>query len=358
MTQSKTWIFTWNNPDYEAEQPNVWPDVRFAIWQHEVGDSGTPHYQGYVVFTKNTRLAWLVKNLPDGIHWEVRRGTHDEAVAYCKKEETRTDGPFTFGEYKPQQGKRSDLIEVAEYVKTHTMKETAETYPGTFIRCHRGISAYANLVKYVERPIDKKTELVVYWGVQGSGKSHMAKTMYPNHFALMRPRANDGGCWWDGYEQQDTVIIDEFFGWMQPDLLCRLVDSGKAQVETKGGSIAFNSKRIVITSNTDPWFWWKVEYRGMERRLNEASISYFPRPLPKPVPEGFEPLQYSPQDPLYPPRTDQYARSAGAYAMLLAETRAVVEQNNTVWVESGGEAGRDPYDGEYYRQQEEQEQNQ
>jgi len=315
---SRAFVFTWNNPPYKAHQegdvespdwqdpPYGWPDLKYAVWQYEIGEEkNTPHYQGYIALTKSVRVTWLVKNMPTGIHWAPRRGTHEEARDYAKKDDTRADGPWEFGE-EPKQGKRSDLAEVAEYVKTHTLKEVAENFPGTFIRNHRGITTYRNLVKFTERPDDFKTELIIYWGVRGSGKSHMAKALYPGYFSLMRPRTKDGGCWWDGYEQQDTVLIDEFFGWLSPDLLCRLNDKGKAQVETKFGFVPFNSKRIVMTSNKDPWHWWNTEYHGMVRRLEEATISYFPHKLPTPLPVGFEPAQYTPADPKYPARTDAY----------------------------------------------------
>jgi len=323
-TQSRNWVFTWNNPDYDAEQPNVWPDVKYAVWQHEVGASGTPHYQGYVMFTSNKRMSWLKANMPHVSHWEPRAGTHEEAKAYCTKEDTRTHGPFEYGT-EPQQGKRSDLAEVAEYTKTHTTKEVAEAFPSLFIRYNRGLMAYRNVVKFTERPDDTKTELIIYWGVRGSGKSHMAKALYPGYYSLMRPRTKDGGCWWDGYEQQDTVLIDEFFGWLSPDLLCRLNDKGKAQVETKFGFVPFNSKRIVITSNQDPWHWWKTDYHGMVRRLEEATINYFPHMLPQPVPEGFEPESYTPADPQYPARTDTY-RPNDHYARLVQQSRVQVIQ--------------------------------
>jgi len=343
MTQSKNWVFTWNNPEYDAEPPNVWPDVRWGVWQHEVGESGTPHYQGYVVFTKNTRLAWLVEHLPPGIHWMIRRGTHEEAKAYSTKTETRTHGPwFVNPDDEPQQGKRSDLAEVAEYIKTHNTKETAEAFPSLFIRYNKGLIAYRNIIKFTERKVgdEHKTKLIIYWGIRGSGKSQLAKTQHPGAYALMRPRTKDGGCWWDGYEQQDTVFIDEFFGWMPPDLLCRLVDDGPAQVETKFGTVPFNSKRIIMTSNKDPWTWWSTEYHGMIRRLEEADISFFPRPLPKPVPAGHQLVMYKPTDARYPPRTDAYQVAPDAYTQMVTHTVQVQERNHDLFIESNGEYGQ------------------
>jgi len=288
MNQTPNWVFTWNNPDYEEEQPNVWPDVRYAVWQHEVGEQGTPHYQGYVVFKANKRLSWLVKNLPHGIHWMPRRGSHEEARDYAQKEDTRTDGPFVFGE-EPKQGKRNDLVEIAEYMRSHTMKETAETYPSHYIRYSRGLTEYKQIMT-PDR--DHLTDLTIYWGPPGTGKTTLVKEENPDAFWLKRGRS--GEPWWDGYDGQDTVVIDEFYGWISVDTMSRLVCFSPMMVEHKGKSVKFISKHIIIMSNKDPYQWWSCELHGMKRRLDEATIYYVP---------DFISL-ITPHDADYPPRID------------------------------------------------------
>lgn len=274
MTQSKNWLFTWNNPDYDQEQPNVWPDVRYAVWQHEVGDNGTPHFQGYVVFVKNMRLAAL-KKINETIHWEPRRGTHDQAKAYCTKADTRTDGPFFFGEDdEPKQGKRSDLEEAAEFAKDHTMAEVAETFPATFVRYNRGLAEYKNAITPDRTTA---TQLIIYWGPPRTGKSTRAQELWPDAFWLKRGRS--GEPWWDGYDGHETVIIDEFYGWISVDTMTRLIDRFPMQVEHKGKSTKFTSQRVVVLSNKPPTEWWSCELHGMKRRLEEATVYHVKTPL-------------------------------------------------------------------------------
>jgi len=282
------YVFTWNNPDMNAEPPNVWPDVKYAIWQYEVGEQGTPHYQGYVMFTKKRSIKQLVESLPEGIHWAARRGSHAQARDYASKEDSRVYGPWTTGE-EPKQGERTDLASVAEYVKDHTMAEVAEAFPSQFIRYEKGITSYKNIMTPDRSEL---TKLIIYWGPPLTGKSTHVKTTYPNAFWLKRGRT--GEPWWDGYDGQDTVVIDEFYGWIGVDTMSRLVDFTPYYVEHKGKSVKFTSKLIVIISNKSPEDWWHCELYGMRRRLDAAEVHHVRTPL------WLAPVALPPPRPDYP----------------------------------------------------------
>nr|QXP07636.1 MAG: replication associated protein [Arizlama virus] len=274
VTNSRTmnWMFTWNNPDYDSEPPNVWLDVKYAVWQHEVGATGTPHFQGYVMFTRLYSLKQLVERYP-GLHWEPRRGTHEQAKTYCTKEDTRTHGPWEHGT-EPAQGKRTDLESVAAYVRDHTMEQTADEFPAVFVRHERGIRAYKNIVT---KHRDFHTQLIIYWGPPRTGKSTRVKELWPDAFWLKRGRS--GEPWWDGYDGQATVVMDEFYGWISVDMMTRLIDQFPMTVEGKGTSMKFVSERIVLLSNQSPDTWWSCELHGMRRRLDEAVTFHVTQPI-------------------------------------------------------------------------------
>lgn len=77
------------------------------------------------------------------------------------------------------------------------------------------------------------------------------------------------------------VVIDEFYGWIARDLMCRICDRYPLNIETKGGSVSFLAKKIIITSNVHPKDWWpKVGLGAMERRLKAplGRIEFMPIP--------------------------------------------------------------------------------
>lgn len=267
-TRSRSWVFTINNPGVLAGS-NLFPDALWLNYQHEKGENGTPHYQGHVVFKTVKSLKQLKKMQPTG-HYEVRRGTAEQADMYVNKEETRIGGPWTFGE-KPKQGRRSDLDSVREAIVDGAgILDVAENFFGTYLRYERSLTRYI-LLRTPQR--DFHTEALVYWGPTGSGKSHHARELGgPGAFWLPKPRGQ--GAWWDGYTGQDTVVVDEFYGWLPLDMLLRLVDQYPLSVETKGGSVQFVAKRIIITSNKPPDMWYqKISPDAMPpalaRRLTE-----------------------------------------------------------------------------------------
>ena len=94
----KHWVFTLNNPASGADGGLWLLPYDYAVLGNEVGESGTPHIQGYVVFKKKYRLAQLKAHSSEGnrAHWEPQSvySTPAQAAEYCMK-----DGNFKeFGE--------------------------------------------------------------------------------------------------------------------------------------------------------------------------------------------------------------------------------------------------------------------
>lgn len=62
--------------------------------------------------------------------------------------------------------------------------------------------------------------------------------------------------WWDGYQGEANVIIDEFRGSIDVSYLLRWLDRYPCSVEKKGGSLPLRATNFWITSNLDPMMWF------------------------------------------------------------------------------------------------------
>nr|AKO71383.1 Replication associated protein [Banana bunchy top virus]AKO71384.1 Replication associated protein [Banana bunchy top virus]AKO71386.1 Replication associated protein [Banana bunchy top virus]WET17405.1 replication associated protein [Banana bunchy top virus]WET17408.1 replication associated protein [Banana bunchy top virus] len=90
------WMFTINNP---ASLPVMRDEFKYMVYQVERGQEGTRHVQGYVEMKRRSSLKQMRGFFP-GAHLEKRKGSQEEARAYCMKEDTRIEGPFEFGAFK------------------------------------------------------------------------------------------------------------------------------------------------------------------------------------------------------------------------------------------------------------------
>lgn len=96
MSKFKTWFFTWNNPtkdDEELSRALSLANSKF-MFQLEVGKTGTRHYQGVVKFV-SPRPFETVKTLISAHAHIEKTKNFKAAVAYCSKEDTREDGPWS-----------------------------------------------------------------------------------------------------------------------------------------------------------------------------------------------------------------------------------------------------------------------
>ncbi len=148
-----------------------------------------------------------------------------------------------------------------------TELQLADEHFGEWCRYYKAFERYKKLKKGNCRNWATFTE--VYWGAPGLGKSRRAHHEYPDAYWLAKPRSGSSGAWWDSYDGEEVVIIDEFYGWISRDLMCRICDRYPLLVETKGGSVPLLAKKIIITSNKKPAEWWpRVGLGAMERRLS------------------------------------------------------------------------------------------
>ncbi len=271
LARVRHWCLTVNNPSNDDRVLfNDYTDVRYAIWQLEVGDSGTPHYQAYVEFKKAMTLHACARLHPAG-HWEPRRGTREGAREYCRKEESRTAGPWEHGRWETDQGRRTDITEVKRKIdEGMDERQLWEEHTGHMLRYAKSWDRYKNLKL---EPRHEKTQVRVYYGQTGAGKSYYVNELAgPTAFWLTAPKAKDE-VWWDGYAGQEDVVIDEFYGWLRWNQLLRLLDAYPLTVPVKGGMVQFCAKRIWITSNRPPWEWYKddFDYETLERRLDSIA---------------------------------------------------------------------------------------
>ena len=282
--QGKFWVFTLNNPQPE-EDPRAWGGS-YCIWQMERGDEGTSHYQGYICFKSNKTLH-AVKLLNPRAHWELRGGKHEEAKAYCSKEETRVDGPWTYGE-EPQKGKRTDLLLLKERldagVPVRDIWRDPETFP--IVSKYERVPSLYRLATVPQRRF--KTHVLVLYGPPGLGKSYFPSVVYPDAYYKNKTE------WWDGYEHQKVVVFDDFTGsWFKYSILLQLLDRYPLNVQVKGGTVPFNSRLVIITSNHAPPTWYtdpvKYPYAALERRLTTV---YRFRHDGYPVLEKGKPIQF------------------------------------------------------------------
>lgn len=241
MSRSRNWCFTINN--FTDEEIIICDEIEctYIIYGDEIGDSGTPHLQGYLEFKDAKSLTSVRKLLGGRAHLETRRGSPIQASDYCKKQ-----GNFFERGTMSNQGKRNDLEEIANLVKDEGIKGIIEKRPDAFIKYGRNIERLAEHL-YVPRTI--KPKVVWLWGTTGSGKTKKATSSSDNYYIW------NGTKWWNGYTQQNTVILDDY-SWDKSEqafrYLLRLLDGYSIQVETKGGMVYFNSPVIYITCEFPP----------------------------------------------------------------------------------------------------------
>lgn len=270
MAQSfRAWCFTLNNPKNEQLEQDE--HIKFITYQLEKGDNGTLHYQGYTEWDKTMRLAGIKKcgGWYKTAHWEPRMGTQLQAINYCKKptglttEEEKAlyqGGSWGLPAIQGNQGK-SKLAGAMELIKAGASLATVAEYEGEAIIKHfKGLEKYKQLQQTKRH---WKTQVSVYWGKSGTGKSYTAHA--DNTDAWVMPKVGGGALWFDGYDGQECIILDDFYGSIPLDFMLNFLDAYPQLLPVKGSFTPNLAKKIIITSNTEPGNWYMKEFMKVEQ---------------------------------------------------------------------------------------------
>ena len=260
----------WNKP----AMPDNMKWVRYMIAGREIcPDTKKEHWQCYIELHRPQRITTIKKFFHDEkIHLEERKGTRIEARDYCMKDKDYQE----YGVWnKLGQGCRVDLDYLAKKLISgnSNLKEVMTEQPGLYCRYRNGLKdMYAVGQKNASKDF-RKVKVEVIWGDTGAGKTRQA-TSQGDHFMLDMPDTGQP-LWFDGYNGEKHIILDDFYGRIKHSKLLRLLNGNQYRCAIKGGFTYARWNKITITSNAAPETWYRNMihdgWPALSRRINKVT---------------------------------------------------------------------------------------
>ncbi len=277
VAQRTAWCFTINNPAEKGlDAPTFFEKlknddrVRYFVFQLETGEANTPHFQGYIEFTRSIRFTVVTRLFDGNAHIEARRGTREQARNYCMKDEGRVAGPFEDGNWTlGGAGRRTDILAAYTRIKDGaTEADICSEFPETYVKYHNGLN---KMLLLSIKPRTEPPRVVLMYGKTGTGKT---KWCYDHFPGLYRKPCDTR--WFDGYHDQKVLLLDDFGGAMSKMgllYLLQLLDRYPLLVEAKGKYVSMQATTILITTNHHPDAWYCYDrraesYKALQRRIH------------------------------------------------------------------------------------------
>lgn len=277
------WCFTLNNytDNDVAELSTVTPKYKYLVYGKEVGDSGTPHLQGFVSFSNQIKVKSLHKWFSGRGHWEVARNPR-AAADYCKKQGDYQEFGISPSDSRKRQGTRNDLEALRDAINEgeSDRKKLRQTFPSVCAKYPNFVSqlildqiptpkceAYplrdwqSELVEVLRRPADSRTIIFVVDPGGNSGKSWFCRyyeSVYGRSVTLKPGKKADMvyALMTQMTPGMKTVFIDaprskqgEF---IQYDFLEELKDGSILNTKYESRMLSFGHPHVVVMMNEDP----------------------------------------------------------------------------------------------------------
>lgn len=316
QTQFRRCMFTcYDLTKYEAFKTLDLDDeqIRYLTYQLETcPKTKRVHMQGYLEMYRKMRTPGVQKML--GVKCRVDAplvSSRQRCKDYCQKEDTahfRTTYPKWFeedkdghakgmrnadtevvelGEWRQKKGDRTDLHQLYEKINSGcTEVEVYKACPTSYIKYSTGVRRVRALLsqellnnRYIEG-----LEVIVVWGASRSGKTRWVLDQHPGT-DIYEPvlSSSAGKYWFDGYDGQKVILLNEFYGQLRSHYMQNLLDSYRRQVEKKGDTVISNWNKIYITSNVHPKDWYN-QWENIPKKVEQSFIKRITKIIYKEAP--------------------------------------------------------------------------
>ncbi len=267
----KAWVFTawsgWSFKDTWKRSPGLW---KYMIAGQEIcPDTGRHHFQGYLQCKRRVRRS-VVQNafqtgpntgIPSTSFLPARSGWK-ENYEYCRKigkhlsDDKPSGNTWTqCGEpdktpYRAGSGTRTDILEAYTALANGApMVELLHNNPPAFAKSYGAFARMQSLLREEAAPRRRPVKVIWIEGPTGIGKTHAVFALENDlHVQHMK----DGFTYWDGYDAQEAILIDEYCNDAKITHLFGYLDDYTTRINIKYGYRQSVWKRVYICTNL-PW---------------------------------------------------------------------------------------------------------
>ncbi len=215
----------------------------------ETHEDGGLHLHAFVRYDKpGVRRADLIKFDILGHHGDYQSVRSRRCVLeYVQKEDadvlTNIDKELLVDKTKKRQRENMEVFDGSE-VELKAMMRAGDYSWRQLVAMLKARHAYRLMTC---KPLQSQTVKGIWvYGEPGTGKSHWARTQFPDAYLKLQNK------WFDGYDLEETLLLEDFDSKMLGHHLKLWGDKWGCNGEVKGGLTPLLHSRLVVTSNYSP----------------------------------------------------------------------------------------------------------